>query len=126
MTETQAQSFEKVAPGDIASIAEKMKGDGYRMVQICGITKEGHTELLYTFDKDYQMTNQTTDVPFGTSVASITPWYWSAFVYENEVHDLFGVEFTDSKLDYKGNFFRMSAKTPWKGKEAAPEQKEGA
>ena len=57
------------------------------------------------------------DVPFGTSVRSITPVYWAAFVYENEVHDLFGVEFEDSKLDYKGNFFRMSAKTPWKGPE---------
>ena len=43
-------------------------------------------------------------------------------MYENEVHDLFDVEFADSKLDYKGNFFRMSKKAPWKGPEAAPKE----
>lgn len=122
--EAQAGSFEKVAPEDIPKIAERMKSEGYRLIQICGVTKEGYTEVLYSFDKDFSMTNLMTDVPFGTKVGSVTPWYWAAFVYENEVHDLFGVEFTDSKLDYKGNFFRMSTKTPWKGKEAAP--KEGA
>lgn len=122
MTGEEEQSFETASPGEVPGIAEKLKGEGYRLVQLCGVTKEGHTEVLYSFDKDFKLRNYKVDVPFGTQVKSITPWYWSAFVYENEVHDLFDVEFTDSKLDYKGNFFRMSAKTPWKG----PEQKEGA
>lgn len=124
MTGEEEQSFETASPGEIPGIAERLKDEGYRLVQLCGVTKEGYTEVLYTFDKDFKLRNYRVDVPFGTQVKSITPWYWSAFVYENEVHDLFDVEFTDSKLDYKGNFFRMSAKTPWKGKPA--NHKEGA
>ena len=124
MTEEIRQTFETVSPEDIPGMAEKLKTEGYRLVQLCGVTKEGHTEILYSFDKDFCLRNLKVDVPFGQTVGSITPWYWAAFVYENEVHDLFDVEFTDSKLDYKGNFFRMSVRTPWKGPEAAP--KEGA
>lgn len=125
MTEEHTQTFETAEPGDIPALAESLKAEGYRMVQICGVTKQGCTEVIYTFDKDFDVRNFKVDIPFGTQVKSITPWYWAAFVYENEVHDLFDVEFTDSKLDYKGNFFRMSQKTPWKGKEAK-ETKEGA
>ena len=109
------QRFETLRPEDIPGKAEELFSQGYRMVQICGITKEGYTKLLYSFDKDFELVNYTVDVPFDTPIGSITPYYWAAFVYENEIHDLFGVEFTDSKLDYKGNFFRMSNKTPWKG-----------
>ncbi len=58
------------------------------------------------------------NVPFGVSVKNVTPPYWTAFVYENEVHDLFGIEFTENRLDHEGNFFRMFAKTPWKDPEA--------
>ena len=88
------------------------------MLQICGVTQTGFTELLYSFDKDHKLKNFKVKVPFGTTVPSITPEYWAAFVYENEIHDLFDVEFTDSKMDYKGNFFKVSSKAPWKGPEA--------
>lgn len=114
---TEEQIFEDLSPADVYRTAEALRADGYRMVQICGVTREGSTEVLYSFDRDHRLVNYRVDVPFGTPVRSITPVYWAAFVYENEVHDLFGVEFEDSKLDYKGNFFRMSAKTPWKGPE---------
>ena len=116
------QRFIEIGYNDILGTAQTLHSDGYRMVQICGVTKQGMTELIYTFDKDHAMVCYRTEVPFGKVIKSITSEYWAAFVYENEIHDLFGVEFTDSKLDYKGNFFRMSAKTPWKG----AEQKEGA
>ena len=118
---SQNQEFIDLAPGDVYATAEGLRSEGYRMVQICGITKGGCTEVLYSFDKDHALRNYRVDVPFGTSVRSITPLWWAAFVYENEVHDLFGVEFTDSQLDYKGNFFRMSVKTPWKGPEVKKE-----
>ena len=122
MTEEIRQTFETVSPEDIPGTAEKLKAEGYRLIQLCGVTKEGCTELLYSFDKDFAVRNLKAVVPFGQPVGSITPWYWAAFVYENEVHDLFDVEFTDSKLDYKGNFFRMSKKAPWKGPKAAPKE----
>ena len=112
---TQEQDFRTLDPGDVPAKAEELRSEGYRMVQICGITSTGETRLLYSFDRDHRMVNFEVRVPFGTPVKSITPTYWAAFVYENEVHDLFGVEFEDSMMDYKGNFFRVSGETPWKG-----------
>ena len=111
------QVFQEVDHSEIPSLAKRMRSEGYRMVQICGVTKKGETEMVYSFDRDHEMVCYKVHVPFGTSVGSITPEYWAAFVYENELHDLFGVEFTDSRLAYKGNFFRMSVTTPWKGAE---------
>ena len=52
----------------------------------------------------------------GETVESITGSYWNAFVYENEVHDLFGIEFLHSALDFHGNFFKTAEPTPWKKK----------
>lgn len=114
----QEQSFEELSPDEIPEKAAKLKSQGYRMVQICGIPATGTNDLVYSFDKDMKLLNLKVSVPFGQSIGSITPTYWAAFVYENEIHDLFGVEFSDSQLDYKGNFFRVSDKTPWKGPDA--------
>ena len=121
---TQDQDFSTIKYTEVYETAQKMHDEGYRMVQICGVTKEGMSEVIYSFDKDHYLKNFKVDVPFGTPVKSITPIYWAAFVYENEVHDLFDVEFTDSKLDYKGNFFKLSTKAPWKG--AEKQEQEGA
>ncbi len=114
----QEQHFEDVSVDDVYGTVEKMQAEGYRMVQICGVTMTGASQLIYSFDKDMELRNLKVLVPFGTSVKSITPIYWAAFIYENEVHDLFDIEFTDSQLDYKGNFFKLSKKNPWKGPEA--------
>lgn len=119
---SQEQRFEELSIVSVPEKAAELKKDGWRMVQICGITKTGSTELIYSFDKDFVLANYRVEVPFGTKVGSITGSYWSAFVYENEVHDLFDVEFENMAVDYKGNFFRTGQKAPWKG----PEQKEGA
>ena len=119
---TQEQRFEEMGPDEIPGRAEGLKAEGYRMVQICAIAMDSATELIYSFDRDHSLLNLKAVVPFGMGVRSITPTYWAAFVYENEIHDLFGVEFEDSKLDYKGNFFRTGTETPWK----RPDVKEGA
>lgn len=108
------QRFEELSIGDVPGKAAELKEGGWRMVQICGIPREGGAELLYSFDRESELLNLKVGVPDGERVGSITPFYWSAFVYENEVHDLFGVEFHGMALDYKGNFFRIAEKHPWK------------
>ena len=49
-------------------------------------------------------------------VESITGTYWPAFIYENEMHDLFGIKFMHMELDYEGNFFKVAEPTPWNPK----------
>ncbi len=115
MTRSQeVQEITEIPYSDLPMKAKELADDGYRTVQICATSKDGKTEILYSFDKDFKMINYRVNVPNEMRVPSITGSFWSAFIFENEVHDLFGIEFTDLVLDYKGNFFKLSSKTPWK------------
>ncbi|MDD2626227.1 MAG: NADH-quinone oxidoreductase subunit C [Candidatus Methanomethylophilus sp.] len=108
------QHITALTPDAIESKADEMKKAGYRIEQICARSKDGVTTLLYSFDKDFDLQNFRVTVPQNMTVPSISKYYWAAFIYENEVHDLFGVTFTGLVLDYKGNFFKLEKLTPWK------------
>ncbi|WP_400208421.1 NADH-quinone oxidoreductase subunit C [Candidatus Methanomassiliicoccus intestinalis] len=109
--------IQNFTPVDLSELADKIKSlnaDGYRLGQICGTPVEQGIELLYSLDKDFSLVNLKLSVPLDATIPSITETYWAAFIYENEIHDLFGLKFADSKLDYQGNFFKLSRPTPWK------------
>jgi ech hydrogenase subunit D len=40
--------------------------------------------------------------------------YWGAFIYENEMHDLFGVAVKGMNVDFSGNFIRTSVPYPFR------------
>ena len=49
-----------------------------------------HVELTYSFDRDSQLANLRLQLPAAEArVPSISSIYWCAFLYENEIHDLF-------------------------------------
>lgn len=109
------QIFIQTEVADLLGKAAQYKKDGYRMVQIlCTRVPEGY-ELTYSFDKDYVMENLRVVVPLDGSVMSVTSQYWYAFVWENEIHDLFGlnVEFIAPEVDYGGKFFHLAKPMPW-------------
>lgn len=89
---------------------------GYRFVQICASTLESSCELLYAFiapdASDGALVGLLVDVPDGTSVPSISELYPAAFVFENETHDLFGIEIYGINLDFHGEFYQVSQKFP--------------
>lgn len=114
MTSYRVKEVTDIAVDEILVKAKALSEDNYRVVQICATSKNGKTEVLYSFDKELGLVNFRVRVPDKMTLPSITQYFWSAFIFENEVHDLFGVEFTDLVLDYKGNFFKLSSKTPWK------------
>ena len=109
------QIFIQTEPADLLGKAAQYKKDGYRMVQIlCTRIPEGY-ELTYSFDKDYVLENLRVVIPLDGSVMSVTSQYWYAFVWENEIHDLFGlkVEFIAPEVDYGGKFFQLVKPMPW-------------
>ncbi len=118
------QNFTQIDVSDLLEKVQDLKSEGYRLGQICGTPKGSEMELLYSLDKDLSLLNLRLTVSYDASIPSITGIYWPAFIYENEIHDLFGINFTDSKLDYQGNFFKLSKPTPWK--QQAESEKEGA
>lgn len=108
------QDFVPVEASDLLDTVATLKADGYRLGQACCTVVEEGLEIIYSFDKDHVLHNLKLSLPKeGAEVMSITGIIWSAFIYENEIHDLFGVTFKHSELDYGGNFFRVAEETPW-------------
>lgn len=103
-----------ILPGELLANALKMKAGDFRLVQICSTrTKEGF-DLVYSFAKEYEMTNLIFSVGEDEEVLSISDIFAPAFLYENEIHDLFGINIKMMNVDYKGNLYRLSQKTPYK------------
>lgn len=92
----------------------KLKHQNYRLVQICATkTGEGY-ELTYSFGKDYEFVCLRLHIKEGDEVSSISDIYKPAFLYENEIHDLFDIQIKMISQDYHGNLYRMKTKTPYK------------
>ena len=88
--------------------------DGYRFVQM-SCTKSDQTYIIdYTFDKEYKFHDLRLELPLADaelpSISAISP---PAFLYENELHDLFGIKVTDISIDFKGKFYRLETEAPF-------------
>jgi ech hydrogenase subunit D len=115
------QKFIPLAAADLLSKAKGLKQEGYRLVQICATKVENGFELLYSFDKKLHIYNYKLTISEKEEIQSITDPYWYAFIYENEMHDLFGIDVQHMALDYEGRFFKVSEPTPWSPKKAESE-----
>lgn len=113
------QNFILIEADDLLEKAMDFKTAGYRLGQACCTNVEGGFELLYSFDKDHELTNLKIEISMDKEMMSISGVYWPAFIYENEMHDLFGITFKHNVLDFGGHFYRVAEPTPWRPKEAA-------
>ena len=86
--------------------AARIKAEGYRFVTLsCVERDETLVDILYHFDRNYQMTHLRLTVPKDTPIPSITPVYLAAFLVENEIQDLFGLRFEGLPIDYQRTFY---------------------
>ena len=108
------QNFVPVESSQLLTQVKNLKADGYRFCQACATANGKQFELVYSFDKEHQLKNLRLTIAEEEEVESITGEYWPAFIYENEMHDLFGIKFNHMALDYEGNFFKTAEPTPWK------------
>jgi hypothetical protein len=106
-------SFEDIALDDLMGIASQMKRDEWRCVQMHCVNTEEGIDLTYTFCKDGQYDNyQVRGVKKGVSVPSLQSLFLGVFPFENEAHDLFGVDVCGMVLDFGGHFYQLSKKEP--------------
>lgn len=93
---------------------QSLKHEGMRFVQLCAEFPESGIDLVYTFYDETcdNALNLCVSVPEGAEVPSIQGLYFAAFSYENEAHDLFGVNFINMKLDFGGHFFSLAETSP--------------
>ena len=119
----EKQETISITVGELLEKVGRLAGEGYRLVQI-GCTRLDSFQVDYTFDKDYGFLNLRVLVPADKAVIpSITGIYWCAFTYENEIHDLFGVEVKNLNIDYAGNFYRIAVKAPFNVPRPGDEEK---
>lgn len=121
------QNIISIEPTQLVEKAANLKEQGYRLVQICCNTMGDAFELSYTFDKNIKMTNFRMVIPQDLEIMSISHIFPPAFLYENEMKDLFGVKITHITVDFKGTLYKVSVPTPFnppKEKPAVEEKEE--
>ncbi|NTV29146.1 MAG: NADH-quinone oxidoreductase subunit C [Candidatus Omnitrophica bacterium] len=103
------QNIIDIQVSELAAKVTAMKSEGQRLVQICCTKLPDKLELHYSFDKNYDFTSFRVTLADATvKVPSVSGIYLSAFIYENEIHDLFGIQVDGIAVDYKGKFYRTA------------------
>lgn len=107
-------SAEPLAVADLMETSAALRAQGWRLCQILSVCKGTGYELLYTFAKDYEMKNYRVEIEENTVVPSITPIYACAFLYENEISELFGVNIEGIQVSYQRKLYKLDVETPFK------------
>ena len=108
------QDIESAETENLLAIAQDSKTAAFRLVQICATAAGDSLEVLYTFEKENILKNYKFTIGAAApELQSVTMVYPYAFIYENEMHDLFGITFKNLGLDYGGKFFKIAEETPW-------------
>ena len=110
---SEPQENTPIGKNDLVGMVAQLFAEGYRLVQIGCTTLPGAYELNYSFDKDYRFKNLRITAAPGEEVPSISVIYANAFLYENEIHDLFGVVIKNINIDYGGTLYRTTLKVPF-------------
>jgi len=112
--------FETIPMQSLLEKVGEMRKQGYRLVQIGATRLPEHVELTYSFDRESRLANLRFQVLAAEArVPSISSIYWCAFLYENELHDLFNVQVDGMAVDFHGHLYETTVKFPF-GSTKAP------
>ncbi len=120
------QHFEDISIDDILPVAQREHEAHSRFVQVLCINGEQGIDLVYSYQgttaEGFPVRNYRVHrVAPETHVPSVTKYYLSAFPFENEAHDLFGVKVDGIAIDFHGNFYKVAMDKPMTV--ISPEQK---
>lgn len=112
--------FTQLAAQELPARVKELSAAGSRLVQISAVAlpvaAAGETpsvELTYSFDKDGALSHLRLTAAPGDKIASISGVYFPAFLYENELHEQFGVDFEGMALDFKGSLYKTAVRVPF-------------
>ena len=95
------------------TMLEKQRA-GYRLTQICATAFEGYNEVIYSVSNNYDFENYKIIVPHDVEITTISDFFPSAMLYENEMKELYGVKIKSINVDYDNKFYRIAQETPFK------------
>ena len=73
----------------------------------------GRFEIVWAFAKGGQFETIREEIVAGDEVPSISEFFGAAFLYENEIRELFGVNVAGIGLDLKGQLYKTATKVPF-------------
>jgi ech hydrogenase subunit D len=110
----EQQKMIEISIPELESSVKTMKETGYRLVQIGATTIADGFEVNYSFDKEYHFVNFRVKLAQDqAALPSVSAIYWNAFLYENEIQDLFGIRISGMAVDYHGQFYKTTVKVPF-------------
>ena len=105
--------FITIELSELSACAEARKAQGARYVQTLAVNTEAGVDLIYTFMLGDKIDNyKIVAVGKQDVVPSISEAFLAAFVWENEIHDLFGITFEGIAIDFGGTFYDLAVQEP--------------
>ena len=96
------------------------QADGWRLAIInttsilpVEVMEGGAFDISWSFARDQRLEHLREQVLPGEEVPSISAYFGAAFLYENEMRELFGVNVTGIALDLKGQLYKTSTIVPF-------------
>ena len=110
-----ANALVEIEHGTLLGHVMAYKNRGLRLSQICCAYAEEKLHLSYSFadDDTNEYINLRVVIDKETPVCSITEFYPYAFLYENEMKELFGVNIQMISLDYDNKLYRINEEAPF-------------
>ncbi len=110
----EEQPIEEIPLETLLERVQLMQASGHRLVQICCTRLPADHEVSYSFDLEHRLRTLRVRLPLeNPQLPSISRFYWSAFLYENEIHDLFGVSVRGMAIDFHGKLYTTAVPAPY-------------
>ncbi|MHB1007245.1 MAG: NADH-quinone oxidoreductase subunit C [Chloroflexota bacterium] len=106
------ENLERISLDELIPRVSALAKEGWRLVTLTACDIGGAFEVLYHFDRDLVLSNLSITIPAGQKLPSITGAYLCAFLVENEIADLFGLEVEGLPIDFHSHLVLASAAAP--------------
>ena len=90
-----------------APIDEAALGDA------AAVEAPGVFEIAWGFAKEGRFETIREQIVAGDQVPSISEFFGAAFLYENEIRELFGIDVTGIGVDLRGQLYKTATKVPF-------------
>lgn len=104
--------YRTIELGSLLAMAMERRAKGDRLVQI-HCSRGAQWEIIYSFDGPEGFVHykvQTLEKPMLKSISDFFP---PAYLYENEISELFGLTIEGMIIDFKGNLYNPQKKSPF-------------
>ncbi len=99
--------------GRAAATAETAPGESSAPAPSGTADAPGLFEVAWAFAKGRELETIRVQIEAGEAVPSVSEYFGAAFLYENEIRELFGINVTGIGLDLHGQLYKTATRVPF-------------